>query len=129
MVRVLILENHELVRHALEARLGDAPGLEVVRSSGAYDHAAQQARALHPEVVLLEVKAATGLEALRQLRRAAPSAAVVVLTSYPDSREEAQVLSLGASAYLLKSLDTQALVRQIQAAAGRKQDYWSSLNP
>lgn len=117
MIRVLLVEGHDLVRQALEMRLRAARGLELVGSTGHYEHAVQQARALHPDVILLETKVPAGLETLRALRAAVPEAAVIILTSYHDNEEEGQALQLGASCYLLKGLDTKTLVRQIRAAA------------
>jgi DNA-binding NarL/FixJ family response regulator len=89
----------------------------VVNSLGRYAHAVQQARALHPEVILMETKATQGLETLKALRDAVPEAALIVLTSYPDGREEEEVLDAGACAYLLKTLDTRSLVAQIRESA------------
>jgi len=114
---VLILEEHELVRQALEERLDDAAGLEVVSSLGEYAHAVRQAQAVHPEIILMEIKVTGGLETLQALRSALPRAAILVLTSYPDAREEEQVLALGARAYLLKTLDTTSLVQAIHDTA------------
>jgi DNA-binding NarL/FixJ family response regulator len=117
MVRVLILEEHELVRQALEERLDDAAGLEVVSSLGEYAQAVQQAQAVQPEIILMEIKVTGGLETLQALRCALPRAAILVLTSYPDAREEERVLALGARAYLLKTLDTTSLVQAIHDTA------------
>ena len=117
MIRVLIIEGHPLVRKALEERLHDAVGLEVVGSSGQYAHAVRQAKVLRPQVILIESKAPGGLETLKSLREALPSAAVIVLTSYSDGQEEEEAFRLGAAAYLLKTLDTQALVERILVCA------------
>ncbi len=117
MIRVLINEGHPLVRKALEERLRDAVGLEVVGSSGEYARAVQQAEVLSPQVILIEIKAPGGLKTLKSLREALPSAAVIVLTSYSDGQEEEEALRLGAAAYLLKTLDTQVLIEQILTCA------------
>jgi len=77
----------------------------------------QRALALHPDVILLEIKASEGLKTLKALREATPQSAVIVLTSYPDSREEDIAIQAGASSYLLKTLDTKALVQEIRAVA------------
>ena len=117
MIRVLIIEGHSLVRKALEERLRDAAGLEVVGSSGQYARAVRQAEVLRPQIILIESKAPGGLETLKSLREALPAAAVIVLTSYSDGQEEEEAFRLGAAAYLLKTLDTQALVERIRACA------------
>ncbi|HRU93952.1 MAG TPA: response regulator, partial [Anaerolineae bacterium] len=61
-------------------------------------------------------KTPDGLATLAALRAAAPHSAIIVLTSYPDSREEEAVLAAGAVAYVLKTLDTQALIQAIRSA-------------
>ncbi|MGC9399182.1 MAG: response regulator [Anaerolineae bacterium] len=117
MIRVLILEEHALVREALEKRLRAMEGLDVVHSTGCYTDAVRCAQDKQPDVVLMEIKTSAGMKALQALRKALPQSAIIVLTSYPDSREEAEVLRMGAHAYLLKSLDTTELVTYIQKSA------------
>ncbi len=117
MIRVLILEEHVQVRQALEANFRDSLSLAVVKSTGQYAQALQHIEAFQPDVVLMECKAVEGLETLKAVRRAAPWLPVIVLTSYLDSFEEEQVLSLGAAAYVLKTLDTHSLIEQIQLCA------------
>jgi len=117
MIRILIIEEHDLVRQALETRLSAAGELEVLPSVGDYTQAVQQAQEQRPDVILMETKTLDGMETLSALCKAIPWAALIVLTSYTDSREEEVVLEMGACAYLLKSLETEALVAQIQASA------------
>ncbi|MBN2393108.1 MAG: response regulator transcription factor [Anaerolineae bacterium] len=114
---MLIIDSHSLVREALEKRLQTAVGMEIVGSLGRYGEAVQQARASAPDVILLETKAPEGLETLATLRQSLPDTAVIVLTSYPDSREEDQVRQMGAASYLLKTLDTRFLVHEIRTVA------------
>lgn len=114
MIHVLIVDEHEPVRRALKALLQHAEDVQVVKSTGRYAQAIDDARLLLPDVILLETKTSVGLTTLKALRDAAPHAAVIVLTSYPDSREEEQVLALGAAAYLLKTLDSQMLLQAIR---------------
>jgi DNA-binding NarL/FixJ family response regulator len=114
MVKLLIIDSHSLVREALEKRLQTAVGLEIVGSLGRYAEALQQARVLAPDVILIETKTPEGLETLATLCQLLPNIAVIVLTSYPDSREEDQVRQMGAARYLLKTLDTRSLVREIR---------------
>jgi len=117
MIHVLILEEHDLVRQALEEHLRTTCGLNVIHSTGSYTEAVSCARDEQPDVILMEIKTSEGMEALQALRKALPQSAIIVLTSYLDSREEAEVLQMGACAYLLKSIDTAELVRQIQESA------------
>ena len=117
MVKLLIIDSHSLVREALEKRLQTAVGLEIVGSLGRYADALQEARVVVPDVILMETKAPEGLETLAALRQLLPDTALIVLTSYPDSREEDQVRQMGAARYLLKTLDTRALVQEIRTVA------------
>jgi DNA-binding NarL/FixJ family response regulator len=116
--RLLIIDEHDPVREALEARLNVAPELEVVGCTGCWKTGLQEAERLEPDVVLLETKRTDGqgLEALRCLTEQCPSTSVVVLTSYPDADEQEEALQLGAARYVLKDIDTPQLVREIQAA-------------
>lgn len=117
MIRVLILEEHEMVRRALESHLRATTGVDVIRSTGSCADAIACAADQRPDVVLMEIKTPTGMDTLRALRQTLPGSAIIVLTSYLDSREEARVLQMGAYAYLLKSLDTEELVSHIQESA------------
>jgi len=116
--RLLIIDDHDFVREALEARLSEAPGLEVVGCTGCWRTGLRDAVKLKPDVVLLETKRADGqgLEALRRLAEQCPHTNVVVLTSYPDEEEQTQAHRIGAQSYILKDIDTPQLVREIQAA-------------
>ena len=117
MVKLLIVDNHAQVREALERRLSTAVGLEIIGSTGSYEDALRKAIAFTPDVVLLETKAQDGLETLHTLCQLLTESAIIVLTSYPDSREEDEVRAMGASRYLLKTLDTRALIHEIRTAA------------
>jgi len=116
--RLLIIDDHDFVREALEARLSEAAGLEVVGCTGCWRTGLRDAVKLKPDVVLLETKRADGqgLEALRRLAEQCPHTNVVVLTSYPDEEEQTQAHRIGAQSYILKDIDTPQLVREIQAA-------------
>jgi DNA-binding NarL/FixJ family response regulator len=108
-----------MVRNALEQRLTSAVGLNIVGSTGKYELALRQACRFKPDIILLETKAPEGLATLQALHAALPNCAIIVLTSYPDSREEDEVVRMGAASYLLKTLDTKALVSEIRAVARR----------
>lgn len=116
--RLLIIDDHDAVREALEARLQDAAELEVVGCTGCWRTGLRDAVRLKPDIVLLEIKRADrqGLEALHHLTEQCPRSSVVVLTSYPDAEEEKEARRIGATRYVLKDIDTPQLVREIQAA-------------
>jgi NarL family two-component system response regulator LiaR len=117
LTRLVIIDDHEGVREALQSRLNAAPDIEIIGCTGCWKTGLQKALELQPEVMLLETKRADGqgLEALRWLSDQCPGAAVIVLTSYPDADEEAAARSAGAARYLLKDIDTTQLVTEIRS--------------
>jgi DNA-binding NarL/FixJ family response regulator len=116
--RLLIIDDHDTVREALEARLHTTASVEIVGCTGCWETGLEEAVRLKPDVVLLEIKRSDGqgLEALRCLTQQCPSTSVVVLTSYRDAAEQTQARSMGAVRYLLKDIDTPQLVRAIHAS-------------
>jgi DNA-binding NarL/FixJ family response regulator len=121
--RVLIIDEHEEVRQALEARLRTAPDMDVVGCTGLWREGVRMATEHHPDVVLLEPKRSDGqgMAALRQLRAECPRAAVVVLTSYPDPEERYEALETGAVRYLLKEIGSSYLVQEIRDLTGAQE--------
>lgn len=114
-MRVLIIDDHDAVRQALEARLRSAQGVEVVGCTGCWQEGVHMAVEHLPDVILMETKRSDGqgLAALRRLRAECPRACVVVLTSYPDPEERRQALQAGAVRYLLKEIGSSFLVQEI----------------
>jgi len=115
--RLLIIDDHDAVREALEARLSTAAGVEVVGCTGCWKTGLEAAEKLQPDVVLLETKRTDGqgLDALRSLTEQCPAANILVLTSYPDAEEQTKALEVGAAGYILKDIGTPQLVREIES--------------
>jgi len=118
--RLVIIDDHDDVREALEARLGAARGIDVVGCTGCWRTGLDLALASEPDVVLLETKRTDGegLAAMDCFLDQCPCAAVMVLTSYVDVQERAYARSRGVVRYLLKDIDTAQLVREIQSLTG-----------
>ena len=116
--RLLIIDDHDTVREALEARLRTAAKVEIVSCTGCWRTGLRDAVRLKPDVVLLEIKRSDGqgLEALRNLSKECPHASIVILTSYTDVEEQAEARRVGVIRYILKEIDTLQLVREIQAS-------------
>jgi len=116
--RLLIIDDHDTVREALEARLRAVAGVEVIGCTDCWKIGLQEAVRLKPDIVLLETKRADGhgLDALHCLTEQCPSTSVVVLTSYPDAEEQTEARRMGAVRYILKDIDTPQLLREIRAA-------------
>jgi len=102
VIRVLIVDDHPIVREGLLAVLSDQPDLEVVGAVGSAEEAL--ARDTHPDVVLLdlELPGLDGVAALPLLRDAMPTAAALVLTAYATDERIVGALTGGAAGYLLK---------------------------
>jgi DNA-binding NarL/FixJ family response regulator len=121
-VRVLLVDDHEIVRVGLRTILASHPGIAVVGEAATAREAIAEAARLVPDVVLMDLRLpdGDGVDVCRTIRAAHPGSRVVMLTAYAD--EEALVASVlaGASGYLLKQTRGQDVVRAIEeAAAGR----------
>ena len=117
LVRVMVVDDHTLFRRGLKALL-DADGrFEVVAEAGDASEAQRLAAAARPEVILLDnhLPGVTGVDALPGLREAAPGARVLMLTVSEDEADLAAALRGGASGYLLKTVDSEALASAILA--------------
>src|SRR5918999_3357033 len=118
-VRLLLVDNHQIVRIGLATLFRTVPHLLVTGEAGTVAEAVAQARQCAPAVVLMDVRLpdGSGIEACRQIRSERPDARVLVLTSYSD--EEAVIASImaGAAGYLLKDTDTEKLIESIEAIA------------
>ena len=113
--RLLIIDDREGVRQALEARLGKAPEIELIGSTGSSEDGIRIVLEQKPDVALLEIKMAdgTGLGACRRI--ASSGASVIILTSYVDEAERQAAFEAGASRYVLKNIDSERLIKAIQA--------------
>lgn len=116
--KLLIIDDHDAVREALEARLHTKNDVHIVGCTGCWRTGLRDAVRLAPDIILLETKRADrqGLEALRRLTKECPTASVVVLTSYSDAEEKRIAQQLGAASYILKDIDTNQLLREIQSS-------------
>lgn len=104
MIRILLADDHPVVRDGLAAMLATQPDFEVVGEAGDGDEALTEAARLRPDVVLmdLEMPELDGIEAIRRLRAADPSVQVVVLTAFDTDERIVGAIQAGAQGYLLK---------------------------
>ena len=119
MIRVLLVDDHRLVRASLRSVLDGADGVEVAGEAASGEDAIGQARDAAPDVVLMDVNmpGIGGLEATRRLRMAAPGARVIALTAHRDDPYPAQMLDAGAAGYLTKDCAPDELVDAIRRAS------------
>jgi DNA-binding NarL/FixJ family response regulator len=118
-IRVLIADDHEIVRVGIGRLLENCPGIEVVGLARDGAEAIAMAAAHAPDVILmdLEMPVVDGIEATRRIARADGDASVVVLTSFADREHIAEAIDSGAVGYLLKESDPDELVAAVRAAA------------
>ncbi|HYW25676.1 MAG TPA: response regulator transcription factor [Terriglobales bacterium] len=121
-IRVLLADDHHVVRVGLRAMLDPGPDLEVVGEAGDGAEAIALVRDLDPDVVLMDLRMPRmdGVAAIALLREEAPSVAVLVLTTYDTDADIVRAIEAGATGYLLKDATRDELIQAIRsAAAGR----------
>ena len=118
-MRVLVADDHPVVRAGLRALLSAEPGLTVVAEAGSGEETVLAARQHQPDVVLMDLRmpGAGGLAAIRQLSADQPGVRVVVLTTYDSDADILPAVEAGAAGYLLKDTPRDTLVGAIFAAA------------
>jgi DNA-binding NarL/FixJ family response regulator len=121
-IRILLVEDNQVFREALELLLGLRGDVEVVASVGDGAHAVPACEQYQPDVVLMDYRlpGIDGVQATKALRAACPSAAVVCLTASIGPREAGAILDAGAVACVGKDQELDAIVSAIFEAAGRK---------
>jgi DNA-binding NarL/FixJ family response regulator len=120
VIRVLLAEDHPVVRVGLERMLGNEEDIEVVGTAANGAEAVELAERVRPDVVLMDLSmpVLNGIEATRQIVEANDGqVSVVVLTSFSGRQEIIEALDAGASGYLLKDAEPQELLGGVRAAA------------
>lgn len=117
-IRVLIVDDHEVVREGLRSLLRRRPQLAVVGEADSVASAIEQAKENEPNVVIMDVRLpdGSGIEACREIRAHRPDTKVLMLTSYADDEAVFASIMAGATGYLLKQTRGQMLVDAIERA-------------
>jgi DNA-binding NarL/FixJ family response regulator len=118
-VRVVIADDHPLVRSGLRAALDPLEELEVVAEAATGSAAVREAVLHRPDVVVMDLQmpGLSGIEATRELRRAVPEASVLVLTMFEDDDSIFEAMAAGARGYVLKGAEAREIARAITAVA------------
>jgi len=116
-IRILLADDHTLLRNGIRALLKDQPDMVVVGEAEDGREAVQMVDKLSPNVVLMDISmpSLNGLEATRQIKREHPEVNVLVLTMYDQEEYFRQVLEVGASGYIIKRAAVSELVAAIRA--------------
>jgi len=115
-LRLLVVDDHEVVREGLVSLLDRRPGFQVVAQAGSVAEALAEARRHRPDLVIMDVRLpdGSGIEACREIRSEMPATRVVMLTSYPDEEAVLSAIVAGASGYLLKQVRARDLVAALE---------------
>jgi len=119
MIRIMLVDDHEVVRMGIEAAIEAADGMTVVASLSDGASAIAEAAVASPDVALLDVlmPGMDGIETCRRLREELPDTRIVMLTSHTDEDAVFAAIMAGASGYLLKNTSSRALLESIRAVA------------
>ena len=115
-LRLVVVDDHEVVRQGLVALLDRKDGFQVVAEAGTVAEANATARRHQPDIVVMDVRLpdGSGVEACRDIRAERPETRVVMLTSYPDEEAVLSAIVAGASGYLLKLIRARDLVASLE---------------
>ena len=116
-LRLLVVDDHEVVRQGLVALLGRRENFRVVAEAGTVEESLEQARRHQPDIVIMDVRLpdGSGIEACREIRSEWPGTRVVILTSFPDDEAVLSAIVAGAAGYLLKQIRARDLISAIEA--------------
>ena len=117
-IRVLVVDDHAVVRQGLRSLLELQDGIDVVGDAADGEQGVEAATRLRPDVILLDLvmPALDGISAMRLLRKRLPETRVIVLTSFLDDDKLLPAIRAGAAGYLLKNAEPQEVVRAVRAA-------------
>ncbi len=116
-LRILIVDDHEVVRLGLRTLLDRHPGFTVVDEAATAKEAVQKALLLRPEVVVMDIRllGGSGIEACRKIVEQAPECKVIMLTSYAEDEMLFDAIAAGACGYVLKQIGSDDLIRAVEA--------------
>ena len=116
-LRVLLVDDHQVVRMGLRFALEDVPNVQLVGEAGNADEAITQCRILQPDVVIMDIKMPhkSGIDACREIVGQWPQINVIMLTSFVDDHLISEAIQAGASGYVLKGVSTDELLRALDA--------------
>lgn len=116
MLRILIVDDHEVVRLGLRALLSRNPEFVVVDEAGCVEEALEKTRQHRPDIVVMDIRlpGPNGVEGCRRIKTEFPNTHVIILTSYAEDELLFEAISAGATGYVLKQVGGDDLVRAIQ---------------
>lgn len=115
-LRVVLVDDHEVVRNGIKSLLAETPGLSVVGEAGTVKDAIARVEWARPDVVIMDIRLpdGSGIEATREIRARLPNTQVLMLTTYADDEALFASIMAGAAGYVLKQIKGADLVRAVQ---------------
>jgi two-component system, NarL family, response regulator DevR len=115
-LRILLVDDHEVVRIGVRALIDRHPEMEVVAEAGTVREAIDLAEQLAPDVIVLDIRlpGGSGLEACRQIKARQPETRVIILTSFPDDEVLFDAIAAGADGYVLKQIGSDDLIHALE---------------
>ena len=119
MIRLLIIDDHEMVREGLKAMLTTEPDFTIVGDAANAEQAFELIERLRPDVILLDIRlpGTSGIDVCRTVTERYPEAAVIILTTFTDESLVAQCIQAGARGFIVKDIERFDLKRSIRAVA------------
>ncbi len=118
-IRLLLVDDHEVLRLGLKTLFTDTEDIHVVGEAGTRVAAVSEANRLHPDVVLMDVRLpdGSGIDACREIRNTSPQTRVLFLTSFGDDDAVMATIMAGAKGFLLKEISGEELIRAVKTVA------------
>jgi two-component system response regulator DevR len=119
MIRLLIIDDHEMVREGLKAILTSEPDFEIVGDAASAEQGVELVERLSPDVILLDIRLPdrSGIEVCRIVSERYPKSAVIILTTFTDENLVAECIQAGARGFIIKDIERFDLKRSIRAVA------------
>ena len=120
MIRVFLVDDHEIVRRGIAQLIDAEPDLTVVGEAGTFSEAGRRIEATQPDVAVLDVRLpdGNGIDLCRDIRSAHPDIACLILTAYDDDDALRSAVLAGASGYVLKDIRSRALIDAVRRVSG-----------
>lgn len=120
VISVVIVDDHQLFREGIKRILEMEPTFEVVGVGSNGEEACQLAESLKPDVFLMDINmpVMNGVEATERIKSISPESKIIILSIHDDENYVSQVIASGASGYLLKEMDSDAMIEAVQVVAG-----------
>jgi two-component system response regulator DevR len=117
--KIIIVDDHEVVRLGLKSLLDQYPQYEVVSEASSADEAVQKVKDLEPDIVLMDIRlpGKSGIEACEEITATHPNIKVIMLTSYAEDEMLFSAIKSGASGYVLKQINSEGLIQSLEAVA------------